>query len=111
MRNILGEINVILSGGKTSKNSKIDVNDMPADLKVLLVNGKTEVKNAYEVMLDKRYDFDLTSKRELKTDIRRVEKYISLIESGNITPKTAEEMEHAMIHLNTVVKGLVQFFG
>lgn len=111
MRNILGEINAILSGGRSSDNRNIDTNDIPTEFKVLMINGQVEVEKAYKVLKDRRYDFDLTSKRELQTDIKRVEKYITLIENGKMTKKTQKEMEHAMIRLDTAVKGLMQFFG
>ena len=84
--------------------------DLPADVKVLIVNGKALVEDAMKKMKNLEYGFDLTSKMQLKSDCKEVEKYIKLISSGKLNDKTQKGLEISIIRLQTTVDGLVRFF-
>ena len=91
-------------------NDFSELNHLPTDLKLLVVKGQTLVNDAKQKMNDRAYGFDLTSKWELKADCKQVEKCIRLICKGKITDKNVRQLEHAIIHLETILNGLVSFF-
>lgn len=88
-----------------------NINNLSTEVKVAIVQGQATIEKAQKVMEKYKYDFDLTSKRELKTDIKHIEKYMLLIENGKVTEKNIKELEKSITKLNTVVDGLVHFFG
>ncbi len=85
-------------------------NHLPPEVKILLVQGQTLVDQAKETMNDRNYRFDLTSKWELKSDCRQVEKYIQAIYDGKINDKTIKGLEASITKLDTILKGLISFF-
>lgn len=88
-----------------------NLNNLPAEVKLLIVNGQTLVENATKTLNDRNNNFDLTSKRELKADCRQVEKYIQLIENGKVTEKNIKELEKSVVKLQTILTGLISFFS
>lgn len=91
-------------------NNFSDLNHLPANVKVLIVNGQTLINEANETMKEHTYKFDLTSKREIKTDIKTVERNIFLIAKGKATEKNIKALENSIIKLRTVLTGVVNFF-
>lgn len=85
-------------------------NHLPPEVKILLVQGQTLVDQAKEAMNDRSYRFDLTSKWELKSDCRQVEKYIQTIYDGKVNDKTIKGLETSITKLDTILKGLINFF-
>ena len=88
-----------------------NLNDLPAEVKLLIVNGQTLIEETKKTLESRTYDFDLTSKRELKTDCRQVEKYIQLIERGKVTEKNVKGLENSITKLQTILTGLINFFS
>lgn len=88
-----------------------NLNDLPAEVKLLIVNGQTLIEETKKTLESRTYDFDLTSKRELKTDCRQVEKYIQLIERGKVTEKNIKGLENSITKLQTILTGLINFFS
>lgn len=88
-----------------------DLNHLPAEIKVLVVNAQAALQAGETIMNDTRYYLDLTSKKQLKTDMKCVEKNIDAVTGKKMTKKTVKELENSIIRLNTVIKGLKQFFG
>ena len=88
-----------------------NLNDLPAELKLLIVNGQALVEKTQKTLEDRSLGFDLTSKRELKTDCKQVEKYITLISNGKVTEKNIKGLENAITKLQTILTGLVSFFS
>ena len=91
-------------------NNFSNLNHLPADLKILIVNGQTLVNEAKAAMKDPKYRFDLTSKMQLKTDCREVEKYIKLIANGKLTEKNKAGLESASTRLKTNLTGIIGFY-
>lgn len=85
-------------------------NHLSTEIKLLIIKGQTLVDEAKAKMNDRSYGFDLTSKWELKSDCKTVEKYIRLICNGKATEKHIENLERSIVHLETVLKGLISFF-
>lgn len=88
-----------------------NLNNLPAEVKLLIVNGQILVEKATKTLNDRNNNFDLTSKRELKADCRQVEKYIQLIENGKITEKNVKALEKSVVKLQTILTGLISFFS
>lgn len=86
------------------------LNELPSEVKVLLVNSQNLVAEAKEALQGRKYDFDLTSKRELRSDIKNVERYLTLIKKGKVTEKNVKRLENASVYLHTVLNGLISFF-
>ena len=88
-----------------------NLNNLPAEVKLLIVNGQTLVEQTNKTLEERKLDFDLTSKRELKMDCKQVEKYIQLIEKGKVTEKNIKGLENAITKLQTILTGLISFFS
>lgn len=86
------------------------LNDLPAEVKLLIVNGQTLVNDARDKIKSREYYFDLTSKLQLKSDCKEVEKYIKLIANGKLTDKNKKALELAVIRLQTILDGLIEFY-
>ncbi len=92
-------------------NNFSDLNHLSVERKTLIINGHVLIDKTKDIMHSPRYNFDLTSKRELKTDIRTIEKYIDLIKKGKTTERGFRELEKSIIRLDTVLNGLINFYG
>ena len=88
-----------------------NLNNLPAEVKLLIVKGQTLIEDANKTLNDRTNNFDLTSKRELKADCKQVEKYIQLIEKGKITEKNIMALEKSVVKLQTILTGLISFFS
>ena len=84
-----------------------NLNNLPAEVKLLIVKGQTLIEDANKTLNDRTNNFDLTSKRELKADCKQVEKYIQLIEKGKITEKNIMALEKSVVKLQTILTGLI----
>ena len=49
-----------------------NLNHLPAEIKMLIVNGQSLVENAKEMLRNREYRFDLTSKLQIKYDCKDV---------------------------------------
>ena len=99
--------------GKKAEQEEIDfssLNHLPAETKQLIVNAQTLVSETKSVLADKQYFFDLTSKNQMKTDCKRVERAIRAICDGKTDVKSLKELEVATVCLQTTLEGVVQFF-
>ena len=88
-----------------------NLNDLPAEVKMLIVNGQTLIEQTKKTLEDYSLDFDLTSKRELKADYKKKKKYITLISNGKSTEKNIKGLEKSITKLQTILTGLVSFFS
>ena len=86
------------------------LNHLPAELKQLIVAGQSLIDNANNTLSDRYCNFDLTSKRQLKGDCRKVEKCIQTIIDGKVNDKTIKQLKDAVTCLQTTYTGLVAFF-
>lgn len=86
------------------------LNDLPAEVKLLIVNGQTLVDEVKNKMSDKEYHFDLTGKMQLKNDIKAVERAIKIISKGKINNENIKSLETAIVRLRTSIDGIVNFY-
>lgn len=86
------------------------LNHLPTEVKQLIVMGQSLIDDANNTLSDRYCSFDLTSKRQLKGDCRKVEKCIGTIISGKVNDKTVQQLNDAVTCLKTSYTGLVAFF-
>lgn len=87
-----------------------NLNHLPTEIKILIANGQTLVEDAKEKMRNRDYYFDLTSKMQLRSDCKEVEKYIKLISNGKLNDKNQRALELSIVRLQTTIDGLVKFY-
>lgn len=87
------------------------LNDLPMETKTLIVTGQSLINAAEQTLKDRYCGFDLTSKRQLKSDCARVEKCIQKLCTGKITEKNIQQLEASVTCLKTTYQGLVAFFS
>ena len=86
------------------------LNHLPLEVKQLIVTGQSLIDDANNTLKDRYCNFDLTSKRQLKGDCRKVEKCIKDISNGKVTEKTIKALKDSVVCLRTSYTGLVAFF-
>lgn len=87
------------------------LNDLPTEVKALIVTGQSLIDAAEQTLKDRYCGFDLTSKRQLKSDCVKVEKCIQKLYTGKINEKNIQQLEASVTCLNTTYQGLVAFFS
>ncbi len=91
-------------------NDFSDLNHLSTEVKELIVTGQTLIDQADQTLQSRSCNFDLTSKRQLKSDCRKVEKSIQTIVDGKVNDKTIKQLNDAVTCLKTSYTGLVAFF-
>jgi len=86
------------------------LNHLPVEVKELIVTGQALIDDSEKTLKDRYCNFDLTSKRQLKGDCKKVEKCIRTIVDGKVTDKTVKQLRDAVTCLKTSYTGLVAFF-
>ena len=86
------------------------LNHLPVEIKQLIITGQSLIDQSNATLKDRYCNFDLTSKRQLKGDCRKVEKSIQTIVDGKVTDKTVKQLSDAVTCLQTSYTGLVAFF-
>ena len=86
------------------------LNHLSVEVKERIVIGQSLIDQANATLKDRYCNFDLTSKRQLKGDCRKVEKCIQTIVDGKVTDKTIKQLHDAVTCLQTSYTGLVAFF-
>ena len=86
------------------------LNHLPVEIKQLIVTGQSLIDQSNATLKDRYCNFDLTSKRQLKGDCKKVEKSIQTIVDGKVTDKTVKQLSDAVTCLQTSYTGLVAFF-
>lgn len=84
-----------------------NMNQLPADVKILIVNAQSLVDRTKEAMKEKRTEVDLTGKFQLRDDCRAIEKLIKKFSSGKAGEKDVKALEVAVIRLQTTAGALV----
>lgn len=83
-----------------------DWNDLPTEVKILIVQGQTLVEETRKKAKEKGWNLDLTGKMQLKDDCVCVETAIQKITKKN-GPKEYRALELAVIRLQTSSDGLL----
>lgn len=84
-----------------------NMNQLPADVKILIVNAQSLVDRTKEAMKEKRTEVDLTGKFQLRDDCKAIEKLIKKFSSGKAGEKDVKALEVAVIRLQTTAGALV----
>ncbi len=87
------------------------LNHLPSDVKLLIVTGQSLIDDADKTLRDRYCNFDLTSKRQLKGDCKKVEQCIHKIMNGKVNDKTIKQLNDSVTCLKTTYTGLVAFFN
>ncbi len=81
-----------------------------ANISDLLFSGQALLDEVKEKMQDGKYSFDLTSKMQLKSDCKAIEKYLKLISSGKAKEKDVKNLEVMIVRLRSTIDGLIQYY-
>ena len=84
-----------------------NMNQLPADVKILIVNAQSLVDRTKDAMKEKRTEVDLTGKFQLRDDCKAIEKQIKKFSSGKASEKDVKALEDAVIRLKTTAGALV----
>lgn len=88
------------------KNNTESLNDLPTDVKVLIVNGQTLVDETRKQVKEKF--IDLTSKLQLRDDCAAVEKLIKKLQRGKFKQKDIDNLKLAVIRLQTTSEEILK---
>jgi hypothetical protein len=86
----------------------IDLNQLPTEVKILIVNAQTLVDKTKAGVKEKRTEVDLTGKFQLKDDCKAIEKLIKKIQSGKADEKIFRDLNLAVIRLQTTAGALLK---
>lgn len=100
-------VNIRETGG-TLMPSFETMNDLPAEVKILIVTGQTLVDETRKKMKSRSTELDLTGKLQLKSDCADLEKRIKKFSKGKYKEKDIEELNLSIIRLRTVSEGLMK---
>ena len=84
-----------------------NMNQLPADVKILIVNAQSLVDRTKDAMKEKRTEVDLTGKFQLRDDCKAIEKLIKKFGAGKASEKDVKALEVAVIRLKTTAGALV----
>ena len=84
-----------------------NLNQLPPEVKILIVNAQTLVDKTKSAMKEKRTEIDLTGKFQLKDDCKAIEKLIKKFSAGKANEKDVKALELAVIRLQTTAGALV----
>lgn len=84
-----------------------NMNQLPTEVKVLIVNAQSLVDKTKSAMKEKRTEVDLTGKFQLKDDCKAIEKIIKKFAAGKAGDKDIKALELAIIRLQTTAGALV----
>ena len=88
--------------------SKFDnMNSLPTEVKLLIVNAQALVDKTKTAMKEKRTEVDLTGKFQLRDDCKAIEKIVKKFVAGKAVEKDVKALEVAMIRLQTTAGALV----
>lgn len=95
-------------GGRKMFGKAIDRNELPAELKVTIVQAQTLVDEIRRRKKENARDIDLTCKAQLRSDCNAVESYIKALFKGKKIEQNAKELELAVIRLQTSADGILK---
>lgn len=81
-------------------------NQLPVEIKVMIVNGQTLVDDTRKRV--KGSEADLTGRLQLRDDCFAVEKAIKKLEKGKYKQKDVEGLRLAIIRLQTTSNGILK---
>lgn len=84
-----------------------NMNNLPTEVKILIVNAQALVDKTKTAMKDKRTELDLTGKFQLRDDCKAIEKLVKKFSTGKAVEKDVKALEVAVIRLKTTAGALV----
>lgn len=82
------------------------LNRLPAEIKVLVVNGQALVDETRRLV--KERDVDLTGRLQLRDDCAAIERAVKKLEKGKYKEKDIDGLRLAIIRLQTTSKALLK---
>lgn len=83
-------------------------NQLPAEVKVLIVNAKTLVDDTRKKIKLYPEPIDLTCRLQLRDDCGAIERCINKLGKRSATQKDVENLELAMVRLETSAEGILK---
>lgn len=87
-----------------------NLNMLPADEKIIIANASALVDKTTDIMNSREYFFDLTSKMQLKSGCKTINKLIKQISKGKNVEKSLKELQRATTCLQTDLNGILEFY-
>ena len=84
------------------------MDQLPVEVKVLIINAQTLVDKTRERMKEKGWEVDLTCKLQLRDDCGAVERLIKKIRTGRYKAKDTEALKLAVMRLQTTSEGILK---
>ena len=84
-----------------------NMNSLPTEVKLLIVNGQALVDKTKKAMKEKRTEVDMTGKFQLKDDCKAIEKLVKKFAAGKASEEDVKALEVAIIRLQTTAGALV----
>lgn len=88
-------------------NNFKDMNCLPTEVKLLIVNAQTLVDKTKVAVKEKRTEVDMTGKFQLKDDCKAIEKKIKKFKAGKASEEDVKALELAVVRLQTTAGALV----
>ena len=88
-------------------SNRDNMNNLPTEVKLLIVNAQTLVDRTKAAVKEKRTEVDLTGKFQLKDDCKAIEKLFKKFKAGKASEKDIKALELAVIRLQTTAGALV----
>ncbi|NCB92682.1 MAG: hypothetical protein EOM40_08975 [Clostridia bacterium] len=85
----------------------IVLSDLPPEMRAMIDRGEDMVEKTRSTLKKRGLNIDITCRFQLESDCKSVEKYISAIQKGKAKPKSIEELNLAMIRLQTTRDGIL----
>ena len=88
---------------------KVDYNELLSnEMKLLIVQGQTLVSQTHERVTEQFKDVDLICRLQLRDDCKAVERFIKKFKKGRVTDKDMEELNKAVIRLQTSADAILK---
>ena len=83
------------------------MNQLPPEVKILIVEGQSLVDRTREAMKGRMYDMGLTGKFRLQDDCKAVERHIKALSKGKADEKKVQALEKSILCLKTTAGALL----
>lgn len=80
------------------------------ETEVLMNDIQKILMEVKDLLFNKKYNLDLTSKMLLKSESKEIEKYQKLVSKGKTKEKDIEQLHIIMVRLRTTIDGLKNFY-
>ena len=90
-------------------NDLSSLNNLTTEEKIVIANAQTLVNEVKEMMSSRKYQLDMTSIWQLKSDCRDIEYTIKDIKKGKKIDKKIKKLEAGIVRLRTNLNGIISY--